>query len=61
LQDTVGQLHKKACEAFDLIPDEVAVSFDVYVSLAARNYFIVIVVIIGRYAFGTIMDEQSIH
>lgn len=23
MQDTVGELHKKACEVFDLIPDEV--------------------------------------
>lgn len=24
LQDTVGELHKRACEAFELVPDEVA-------------------------------------
>jgi len=37
LQDTVVQLHKKACEAFDLIPDEVAV--DVYISLGCNEFF----------------------
>ncbi|KAL6593371.1 hypothetical protein ACP70R_049026 [Stipagrostis hirtigluma subsp. patula] len=25
MQDTVGELHKKACEAFDLLPDEVCI------------------------------------
>jgi len=26
-QDTVGQLHKRACKVFNLVPDEVAVYF----------------------------------
>jgi hypothetical protein len=59
-QDTVGQLHKRACKVFDLVPAEVVVYFDVTL-LLARIFFIVIVAIIGRYAFGTIMVEQSIH
>jgi len=64
-QDTVGQLHKRACKVFDLVPDEVAVYFILMFTLfffyLQGFFFIVIVAIIGRYAFGTIMVEQSIH
>lgn len=38
MQDTVGQLHKRACDAFDLIPDEVAVYFDDYVSFGCMEF-----------------------
>jgi hypothetical protein len=27
VQDTVDELHKKACDVFDLVPDEVAVVY----------------------------------
>jgi ubiquitin carboxyl-terminal hydrolase 4/11/15 len=45
-QDTVGQLHKRACKVFDLVPDEVAVYFDVYIFFfTCKDFFIVIVAI----------------
>jgi hypothetical protein len=34
----VGQLHKRACDAFDLIPDEVSVYFDDYVSFGCMEF-----------------------
>ena len=39
VQDTVGELHKKACEPFDLIPDEVAVLFWWFCFLASKEFF----------------------
>lgn len=38
-QDTVGQLHKRACKVFDLVPDEVAVYFDVYIFFYLQGFF----------------------
>jgi hypothetical protein len=50
VQDTVGELHKKACEVFDLIPDEVDIllgCLQYYVPPSKFEVFMVMLLLAG--------------
>jgi hypothetical protein len=62
MQDTVDELYKKACEVFDLVPDEVELLYFYvygYGFYCIYKFCLLIIAIIGRCTFGTTMVEQS--